>query len=88
MAAAAYKTMRKLWIRRDKIGLGRRMRLYNAYILPVLTYNATTWGLSEKAEKRLIIYIPSPTASKHPGDPMATENIEQITIRNNRGGTN
>ena len=34
-----------VWCRRLLISESRRLRLYNAFVLPVLTYNCGTWGL-------------------------------------------
>ena len=48
LAIAAFKRMHSIFIRRNKISEGRRIRLYNAIVLPVLLYNCSTWSLTEK----------------------------------------
>ena len=44
LAAAAYRTLMTVWCRRLLISEKRRLRLYNAFVLPVLTHNCGTWG--------------------------------------------
>jgi len=53
LAAAAFKTLFTLWCRRAIISERLRLRLYCAFITPVLTYNAGTWGLTRAVEERL-----------------------------------
>ena len=53
MAAAAFRSLYCLWLRRERVSLRRRIRLYNAYVLPVLLYNCGTWGLNEADLKRV-----------------------------------
>ena len=53
LAIVAFKNMTSLFIRRHKIGEVRRMRLYNALILPILIYNGSTWALTETETKSL-----------------------------------
>jgi hypothetical protein len=48
LAANAMNKMKALWIRTDKISEKRRIRLYNAYVKPILTYNMCTWALNQK----------------------------------------
>ena len=45
LAAAAFNSLLKIWTRRRQISEGLRLRLYSAYVIPVLTYNCGTWGL-------------------------------------------
>ena len=45
--------MTSIFIRRQKITEDRRMRLYNALILPILTYNCSTWALTDTETKSL-----------------------------------
>ena len=53
LASAAFGKLYKLWIRRTHVSLARRMRLYNAFVLPHLVYNAGTQGLSHDDENKL-----------------------------------
>ncbi|XP_065197602.1 uncharacterized protein LOC135829123 [Sycon ciliatum] len=50
LAAAACRLLWSLWSRRSTVGEELRLRLYNAFVLPVLVYNAGTWGLMAAAE--------------------------------------
>ncbi|XP_065189571.1 uncharacterized protein LOC135820187 [Sycon ciliatum] len=50
LAAAAFRSLWSLWSRRSTVGEELRLRLYNAFVLPVLVYNAGTWGLTAAAE--------------------------------------
>ena len=38
--------MYSFWLRRGKVSEQRRIRLYNALVLPVLLYNCGAWGLT------------------------------------------
>lgn len=53
LASAAFNSMRSLWQQRQHIGEKLRIRLYNAFVLPVLLYNSGTWGLTQQAEESL-----------------------------------
>jgi hypothetical protein len=55
LAAAAFQSMKRIWSRKqhNKIRVALRLRLYNAYVLPVLTYNACTWALSQTEQEEL-----------------------------------
>ena len=46
LAAVAFQRMWSLWVRKRHISEGLRLRLYKAFIVPVLTYNMGTWGLT------------------------------------------
>ena len=47
LAAVAFQRLWSLWVRKRNISEGLRLRLYNAFILvPVLTNNMGTWGLT------------------------------------------
>ena len=48
LAANAMNKLKALWRRPDKISEKRRIRLYNAYVKPILTYNMSTWALNQK----------------------------------------
>jgi hypothetical protein len=55
LAAAAFQSMKRIWSRKhhNKISVVLRLHLYNAYVLPVLTYNACTWALSQTEQEEL-----------------------------------
>ena len=53
LASAAFNSMWSLWWQRSLIGEKLRVRLYCAFILPVLIYNSGTWGLTQRAEQSL-----------------------------------
>ena len=53
LAAAALVKLKEMWSRRRIVSERKRLRTYNACILPVLTYNACTWGLTEVEIARL-----------------------------------
>jgi len=44
LASATFKSMWNLWKQHSHIGLALRIRLYNAFVLPILLYNSGTWG--------------------------------------------
>ena len=52
-AAIAFRRMMALWFRRQKVSESRRVRLYNAYVLPTLTYNIGTWGITHSEANKL-----------------------------------
>ena len=47
MAAAAFRNMWKIFIRRNKVSEATRLKLYNIYVRPILLYNSGTWGVNE-----------------------------------------
>ena len=52
LASSAFKSMYPSFVRRSHICLSRRLRIYNAFVLPVLLYNCGTWALTKvQAEK-------------------------------------
>ena len=53
LATVQFKSLVKLWDRPQCASLPSRMRAYNAFVLPVLMYNASTWGLSKSVEKKI-----------------------------------
>ena len=53
LAAAAYRALMSMWCRRLLISKSRRLRLYNAFVLPVLTYNCGTWGFKHNEVESL-----------------------------------
>ena len=54
LVAFSFNNLWRIWSRkRNKISTERRLRLYNAYITPILTYNACTWALTESEMEEL-----------------------------------
>ena len=52
-AVRAFEVLkRNLWSR-PEITLKTKIRIFNAVVLPVLTYGATTWALTQTEEKKL-----------------------------------
>ncbi len=50
-----FRKLAKVW-EHENIRLNTRLRTYNAFVLPVLLYNAGTWGLSESSVQKLEVY--------------------------------
>ena len=46
LAVTAFRSLWSLWLRRQHVSERLRLRLYNAFVRPVLLYNAGTWGLT------------------------------------------
>ena len=44
LPAVAFQRMWSLWVGQRNISEGLRLMLYNAFIVPVLTYDMGTWG--------------------------------------------
>ena len=53
LATAALNKMNNIWIRKDKIKQGLRLKLYKAIIKPILLYNSGTWNPTKKEEEQL-----------------------------------
>ena len=53
LAANALNTTRVLWSKSSRVSVRRRIRIYNAYVLPILTYNMSTWALTKSDECEL-----------------------------------
>ena len=53
LAANALNTTRVLWNKFSRVSVRRRIRIYNAYVLPILTYNMGTWALTKSDESEL-----------------------------------
>ena len=47
LANVSFHKMWTVWFRGAQISLPLRLRLYSAFVLPVLTYNMGTWGLTK-----------------------------------------
>ncbi|XP_065180181.1 uncharacterized protein LOC135810616 [Sycon ciliatum] len=56
LAAIAFKSLCQLWKRRDQVSLEVRVRLYNCFVLPVLLYNCSTWGITRQTIEALESY--------------------------------
>ena len=46
LATAALNSMIKTYARPNKVSEEKRLRLYNALVLPILTYNSATWAIT------------------------------------------
>ena len=53
LANVSFHKMWTVWFRGAQISLLLRLRLYSAFVLPVLTYNMGTWGLTKTDLSRL-----------------------------------
>ena len=53
LASVAFRQHYKLWPRRKFMSLKTRMRVYNSFVLPVLTYNAGAMALSKQLEAKI-----------------------------------
>ena len=53
LATAALANLANLWKRAHKIGLKRRIRIYDTLVKSILLYNSETWGISKTQEKQL-----------------------------------
>ncbi|XP_065193166.1 uncharacterized protein LOC135824361 [Sycon ciliatum] len=53
LATASYRAMYSLWKRRTLVREEMRLRLYNAFVMPVLLYNSGTWAPTSVAEAQL-----------------------------------
>ena len=45
LASQACDRFRSVWLRRQRVSEKRRIRLYDALVLPVLLFNCGSWGL-------------------------------------------
>ena len=46
LANVAFRKLWTVWFRRTHISLQLRLRVYASFVIPVLTYNMGTWGLT------------------------------------------
>ena len=53
LANISFYKLWTVWFRGAQISLHLRLRLYSAFVLPVLTYNMGTWGLTKAVLNRL-----------------------------------
>ena len=56
LASAQFNALEKLWARPHRINLSSRLRAFNALVLPVLLYNASTWGVCQLAVNKLEVF--------------------------------
>ena len=45
--------LNNIWIRKDHISEQLRLKLYKTLVKPVLLYNSSTWGMTQKETKDL-----------------------------------
>eukprot|EP00117_Sycon_ciliatum_P021388 scpid32601/ scgid1959/ Probable RNA-directed DNA polymerase from transposon BS; Reverse transcriptase len=53
LATGAFQRLWALWVRGSQVRENRRVKLYNAFITPILLYNCSTWGVPSNVIKRL-----------------------------------
>ena len=56
LANVAFRKLSTVWFRRSRISLPLRLRLYDSFVVHVLTYNMGTWGLTKAELERLDAY--------------------------------
>ena len=56
LANVAFRKLSTVWFRRPRISLPLGLRLYESFVVPVLTYNMGTWGLTKAELDRLDTY--------------------------------
>ena len=56
LAARAFGDTLKLWFKHNLRSTPIKIRLYNTFVLPILTYNLACHGLSREQEKRLDVF--------------------------------
>ena len=52
----SFRKLSTVWFRRAHISLQLRLRLYASFVIPVLTYNMGTWGLTQADLVRIDTY--------------------------------
>lgn len=53
LAQLALNRIWKVWLKGKKIRIHMKIRIYNAYVKPVLLYNAGTWATNKQQEEKL-----------------------------------
>ena len=53
LATVQFKALDKLWRHSHQVQVATRLRLYKALVLPVLIYNAGTWGITQQVASKL-----------------------------------
>ena len=56
LANVAFRKLSTVWFRPAHISLQLRLRLYASFVIPVLTYNIGTWGLTQADLVRIDTY--------------------------------
>ena len=56
LANVAFRKLSNVWFRRSRISLPLRLRLCDSFVVPMLTYNMGTWGLTKAELERLDAY--------------------------------
>ena len=56
LANVAFRKLSTVWFRRAHLSLQLRLRLYASFVIPVLTYNMGTWGLTQADLVRIDTY--------------------------------
>ena len=49
----AFNKLYTVWIRKDKLKLSTRLRLYKSLVKPILLYNCGTWGITKTETEKL-----------------------------------
>ena len=52
LASSSMNSLKKLWTQK-KVGIKRKLKLYNTLVKSILTYNSSTWGVSISDENNL-----------------------------------
>eukprot|EP00117_Sycon_ciliatum_P007131 scpid85535/ scgid10364/ len=80
-ASKAFGQLYSVWLRRSNISESRRLRLYNALIVPILLYNCEVWGLTAASLSTIIdvfhrrqLRLRAIIGSRHP-DHISNENL-------------
>jgi len=55
-ASKSFGQLYSVWLRKSFISQERRMKLYNAIVIPTLLYNCETWGVTEAVLSRLDVF--------------------------------
>ncbi|XP_029656189.1 uncharacterized protein LOC115230104 [Octopus sinensis] len=55
LSTIALKKLQSIWMRKNQISTKMRIRLYKAFVRPVLMYNAGTWGHQRKTWSNLTL---------------------------------
>ena len=53
LSTAALAKLQNVWVRGDKLKKKTKLKLYRALVKSVLTYNCSTWALTQAEEKKL-----------------------------------
>ena len=85
LAAVASRKLRSLWVRHHRVSQDLRLRLYNACIVHMFTYNIGTWGITPTEWVRFIVswdrswhQIPLSNLELRPRSKMCVQSTELI----------